>query len=102
MTNETMTLWGSGMNSTKIETILRVFFSGRSLNRFEAERHHDHCLHTTVSSIERYGIIVDRQWERIPCLNGRAEVRCKRYWLRTTPENIQAVRELLFTWKGTP
>jgi hypothetical protein len=37
--------------TTKSETILRHFVGGSSLNRFETERHHDHCLHSTVPSL---------------------------------------------------
>jgi hypothetical protein len=87
-------------NTTKLEAILRVFASGKSLNRFEAEHHHDHCLHSTVSGIEKcYGVVFDRRWETIPCLRGRATVRCKRYWLRPTPENIAMVQALLKMWR---
>jgi hypothetical protein len=85
--------------TTKLEAMLRVFASGKSLNRFEAEHHHDHCLHSTVSTLEKgFGIVVDRLWERVPCLGGRSTVRCKRYWLRPTPENIARVHVLLKLW----
>jgi hypothetical protein len=87
-------------NTTKLEAILRIFAGGKSLNRFEAERHHDHCLHSTVSGLERgYRVAFDRRWESVPCLRGRASVRCKRYWLRPTPENIAAVQALLKMWR---
>jgi hypothetical protein len=84
---------------TKISTILDLFLRGKTLNRFEAERHHDHCLHSTVSSIQEWGLIVDREWERVPCLGGRATVRCKRYWLRQTPDNVASARALLTVWR---
>ena len=87
--------------TTKIETILRVFVPGASLNRFEAERHHDHCLHSTVASLEGYGITIGRQWEKVPCLGGRAWVRCKRYWLERQPDNVAAAQALLAVW-GRP
>lgn len=61
--------------------ILRLFESGRSLNRFEAEREHDHCLHSTVASLERdYGLSISREWETVP---GYADIptRVKRYFL---------------------
>lgn len=89
---------GSGENSTKIQAILRLFLNGKSLNRFEAEAHHDHCLHTSVSTLQGHGVAIARHWESVPCLNGRARVRCKRYWLDSTPENIARARDLLELW----
>lgn len=89
---------GIGASGTKIETILKVFDRRISLNRFEAEAHHDHCLHSTVASIERYGIEIGRQWETVPCLRGKASVRCKRYWLDSKPENLARTRAQLAIW----
>ena len=81
---------------TKLETILLRFVMGRSMNRFEAEDHHDHCLHSTVSTLQNvYGIKIARQSETVPCLRGRSSVRCMRYWLDTSHDNITAARELL-------
>lgn len=80
---------------SKLATILLLFVRGHKLNRFEAERHHDHCLHSTVSSLEDYGIRIARQWERVPCVGGKLTVRCKRYWLESTYMNKQAARSLL-------
>lgn len=85
--------------TTKIESMLRVFAQAKRLNRFDAEDYHDHCLHSTVSTLEGYGIVFDRQWESIPCLRGRARVRCKRYWLTPSPENIARVHALLAKWR---
>lgn len=52
---------GSGSNTpeppqkarrtSKVATILALFVRGHNLNRFDAEKHHDHCLHSTVSSL---------------------------------------------------
>jgi hypothetical protein len=84
---------------TKISTILSLFLEGTTLNRFDAEIHHDHCLHSTVASLQEWGLIVDREWERVPCLGGRSTVRCKRYWLRQTPDNVTAARVLLKVWR---
>jgi hypothetical protein len=65
----------------KIGRILRTLASGRSLNRFEAEPLGDHCLHSTVSAIERhYGIRVDRREETVTGFGGHP-TRCCRYWL---------------------
>lgn len=81
---------------SKIESMLRVFLRGISLNRFEAENHHDHCLHSTVSTLQNgFGIKIERIGETVPCLGGRASVRCKRYWLHTAPDNLAAARALL-------
>lgn len=81
---------------TKLATILREFVKGRNMNRFEAEAHNDHCLHSTVSTLKNsYGIHIDRMFETVPCVGGCAVVRCKRYWLDTIPENITAARALL-------
>lgn len=66
---------------TKISRILTILASGRSINRFEAEPLGDHCLHSTVSAIERrYGIRVDRREEVIAGYAGHP-TRCCRYWL---------------------
>ena len=83
-------------NISKIHSILSAFASGRSLNRFDAERLHDHCLHSTVSTIQRgFGILIDRRWESVPCLGGRDTVRVKRYNLRPTFENVAAAMAAL-------
>ena len=83
---------------TKLKTILLQFVMGRNMNRFEAEHHYDHCLHSTVSTLQNeYSILIARQSETIPCLRGRSSVRCMRYWLDTRPDNITAARALLFT-----
>lgn len=66
---------------TKISRILRILVSGRSLNRFEAERVGDHCLHSTVSAIERrFSVTVNRRDEMVPGYGGRSARVC-RYWL---------------------
>ena len=81
---------------TKLETMLTQFVIGRNFNRFEAEDFHDHCLHSTVSTLQNgYGIKIDSEFETVPCLRGRSTVRCKRYWLNTSPDNIAAARVLL-------
>ena len=91
-----ITLRLTGKPRTKLATILREFVKGRNMNRFEAEAHNDHCLHSTVSTLKNsYGIQIDRVFETVPCVRGRAVVRCKRYWLDTIPENIAAAGALL-------
>lgn len=82
--------------TTKLASILGLLVSGRSLNRFEAEHHHDHCLNTTISTLQNgHGIVIDRERETVPCLRGAASVSVNRYWLNTCPDNIQRARVLL-------
>ena len=52
---------------SKITRILgHLLFTG-SLNRFEAERLGDHCLHSTISKLANgYGLLFERQLERVP------------------------------------
>ncbi|MGV8841861.1 MAG: hypothetical protein ACOH2I_01130 [Pseudomonas sp.] len=52
---------------TKIARVLEhMIFSG-ALNRFEAERIGDHCLHSTISSLAHgYGITFTRTQEKVP------------------------------------
>lgn len=94
---------GSGKDapkSTKRGNILRQLVNGKSLNRFEAEHHHDHCLNTTISTLQNgHGIIIDRERETIPCLNGATTVSVNRYWLNTEPENIKRAQILLNFWE---
>lgn len=85
---------------SKLASILELFVRGYNLNRFEAEKHHDHCLHSTVSSLEDRGIRIDRVWETVPCVGGKLTVRCKRYWLRTTAENSAMAQALLSVLMG--
>ena len=81
---------------SKLENMLGIFLRGIALNRFQAEDHHDHCLHSTVSTLQNgYGIEIARKSESVPCLSGRATVRCMRYWLDTSPDNLAAARALL-------
>jgi hypothetical protein len=84
----------------KHATILKAFLEGRSLNRFEAEALHDHCLNSTVSALQNnFGILIDRHWETVPCFNGKASARVNRYRLNTRPENIKRARTLLARMK---
>jgi hypothetical protein len=81
---------------TKLANILNLLLSGRSLNRFDAEHHHDHCLNTTISTLQNgQGIVIDRQRETVPCVRGTASVSVSRYWLNNKPDNIKRARDLL-------
>lgn len=63
---------------TKESIILAIMRSGQSLNRFEAERLGDHCLHSTVSTLRSKGHLFHDAWEWVPTRFGR-EVHVKRY-----------------------
>jgi hypothetical protein len=82
--------------TTKLEIILRQLVNGKSLNRFEAEHHHDHCLNSTISTLQNeHGIQIDRERESVPCLSGTTRVSVSRYWLNTKPDNIKRALVLL-------
>lgn len=68
---------------SKIARILTTLLSGISLNRFEAERIGDHCLHSTVSVLGKHGLVITRHYERVP--NGYGDpCNVKRYRLPTS------------------
>jgi hypothetical protein len=55
--------------------------TGRSYNRFEAERElSDHCLHSTVSTIQSFGVAILRREETVPGYQG-IPTRVMRYWI---------------------
>ena len=57
----------TGKAPTKISRVLGHLLQDRSLNRFEAERLGDHCLHSTISSLANgYGLNFSRLMERVP------------------------------------
>jgi len=66
---------------TKIDRVFSELMKGKSFNRFEAERQlHDHCLHTSVSILEKkHRIVISRRREKVPCYGGTTTV-C-RYWI---------------------
>lgn len=72
------------LKETKKSRVFRALLTGRSFNRFEAERAlHDHCLHTTISEIEKsYQVTVDRDFETVPGYQG-SPTRVCRYWINS-------------------
>jgi len=51
----------------KICRVLAYLITGKSLNRFEAERIGEHCLHTTISRLSNHhGLTFTRQAEAVP------------------------------------
>ena len=72
--------------------ILRAFLEGRRLNRFDAYRElRDSCLNTTVSQLERRGLMIQRKDETVAGTYG--PVHCCRYWM--APESVTRAHELL-------
>jgi hypothetical protein len=56
----------------KICRVLAYLITGRSLNRFEAERIGEHCLHSTISRLSnQHGLTFTRQPEAVPNNWGR-------------------------------
>ena len=79
---------------TKEYAVLSALITGRSFNRFDAERElHDHCLHSTVSTLQGKGIFIYRENEKVPCLGGLKLVDVKRY--RLLPNEIEKAQRLL-------
>lgn len=57
----------TGKAPSKIARVLEHLLYDGSLQRFEAERLGDHCLHSTISSLANgYGLKFQRQLERVP------------------------------------
>ncbi|ODS96574.1 MAG: hypothetical protein ABS56_12730 [Lautropia sp. SCN 69-89] len=52
--------------------------SGRSLNRFEAERIGEHALNSTIAVLRAEGYAIIDRWEEVPTRFGR-RARVKRY-----------------------
>ena len=84
---------------TKEEEVLRALYVG-SLNRFEAERIGDHCLNSTIAELRGKGIQIEDEWEKVPSRGPRGHTRCKRYWVRSEPGNLERVRRMLETSQG--
>jgi hypothetical protein len=57
----------TGKAPSKIARVLEHLLYDGSLQRFEAERLGDHCLHSTISKLfNDYGLIIIRTPERVP------------------------------------
>jgi len=81
-------------NDSKQFKVLQALAEGKSFNRFEAERElHDHCLPSTVSTIQGLGIQVYRKSEKVPCLGGTKTTNVMRYML--LPNEIEKAARLL-------
>lgn len=79
----------------KWQRVLSAFLTGRSFNRFQAERElADHCLHSTVSEIQDRGVRIGRRMETVPGFQGLPTSVC-RYWIEPNEENLAKARELV-------
>ena len=65
-------------DDTKIGTVSGILKSGITLNRFEAERHGEHCLNSTISVLRADGVPIHDEWEKVPNRFGTM-TRVKRY-----------------------
>ncbi|MBA4056704.1 MAG: hypothetical protein C0490_18465 [Marivirga sp.] len=79
----------------KWQRVLKALLIGKSYNRFEAERLlNDHCLHSTVSTLQSFGVTIFRETETVKGWQG-LPTRVRRYWIDKSPENTKRANELL-------
>lgn len=78
----------------KFVRILAALYSGRSLNRFQAEGLSDHCLHSTVSTLQEKGVLILRRNESVRGFMGCPTTVC-RYSISREPENLRRAYDLL-------
>lgn len=64
--------------TTKRDRILGLLRAGISLNRFEAERHGDHALNSTIAVLRADGHPIAGEWETVPTRFGKG-ARVLRY-----------------------
>lgn len=75
--------------------ILAAFLRGEEMHRFSAEtRHSDHCLPSTVSELQRKGVVIRRRDISVPGYRGQL-AHVALYWLDLAPENVAKARALL-------
>ncbi len=85
---------------TKQAVILHYLTFDGSLNRFEAERIGDHCLHSTISTFRNnYGLTVLDEFESVPNLTG-SYTDVKRYWIESASKS--QAKKLLSLWRVKP
>lgn len=76
----------------KWQRVLAAFLAGRSLNRFDGERLSDHCLHSTVSTLQSKGLVILRAPETVAGYMG-LPVSVMRY--RLAPTSFDLARALV-------
>lgn len=82
----------------KWQRVLSAFLTGRSFNRFEAERQlHDHALHSTVATLQSMGVVIDRKMECVPGFQGLATHICR---YRLNPTSFDTAKSLLGIQEG--
>lgn len=85
--------YSANVTPSKICRVLAILISGRTMNRFEAEREGEHCLHTTISALaNKHGLLFVRTPETVPT-NWGASCRVIRY--RLAPSHIDRAEKLL-------
>jgi len=76
----------------KLDKMLRLFASGMSFHRFQAERVGDHCVHSSVADLQkRHGIYFDREFAKVNNRFG-SQTAVKRYWLEG--DNLAKARKI--------
>lgn len=77
----------------KWQRVLSAFLTGSSFNRFEAERQlNDHALHSTVSTLQSKGVVIDRRMECVPGFQDLPTHVCR---YRLSPASIEDAKTLL-------
>ena len=80
--------------------VLRAFLTGKSFNRFDAERElRDHVLPSTVAGLQARGVSILRCAEVVPGFAG-LPTHTVRYMLDRAPANIARADALLSTPAG--
>lgn len=75
----------------KLDTMLRRFAQGEKHHRFTAEQVADHCLHSTIASLQKkHGIYFDRMFIKVRNRFG-TDTHVKLYWLEG--ENLEKARK---------
>jgi len=77
---------------TKEGKILTLLLT-TSLNRFQAIRHSDTAINSTISTLCKKGLKFNREWEKIPCVGGTKTTNVVRYSL-SDDEKVKARRLL--------
>jgi len=80
---------------TKTNRVYMAFMEGKSFNRFDAEKVlHDHCLHSTVSTLQqKHRINISRRFEIVRGYQGNPTSVC-RYWIDIKErQRIKSVRQ---------
>jgi hypothetical protein len=77
----------------KWKRVLAGLILGNTYNRFEAEKAlNDHCLHSTISTLQDKGLTVLREYENVPGFKG-IPTQVRRYWI--APESLPKALEML-------